>query len=129
MSPLPSGDSCLIVLTWYTAFLKGQRVVAFRESVHELLGRKKTEWTVYKPEMCSVKGGSIPEMHRAHASQCSPGWRPGPGWRRVGAGSAFGIQHMKQTGKWFEPQYGGMVLRAGGSENGYTGEGDVAYPK
>ena len=46
-----------------------------------------------------------------------------------GAGCAFGIRHMKQTRKRFEPQYGEVILRAGGSENGYTGDGDVAYRK
>ena len=71
----------------------------------------------------------MPKMHRAHASQCSPGWRPAPPlMRRWGRPCLQYLAH-ETTCKWFEPHYGEMILRAGGLENGYIGDGDVACRK
>ena len=72
-------------------------------------------------------------MHRAHASQCSRGWRPGPAEPPVEAmGPAlppgFGSSRYEPT----DSSNPGEVNRetgAGGWENGYIGEGQAAYRK
>ena len=72
-------------------------------------------------ERDTAQGGSIPEMHRAHAPRCSPGWRLGPPPVEA-MGPALSSGERSSSPRE-------MIMQGGGSENGYTGDGDVAYRK
>ena len=71
-------------------------------------------------------------MHRAHASQCSSGWRPGPAEPPV---EAMGLALPPGFGLRYEPTDSsnpGEVnseTGAGGWENSYIGDGQAANRK
>ena len=75
--------------------------------------------------------GSIPKTHAANTPRCSRVWRPGPPSMERYAGPAFSLRQVITTGRRIETPGGGgggkKAVGAGGTENGYNSDGNVAY--